>query len=39
MVSCHPVKFSGHKNYDSGDLMFLLCHVISRDPLSKQLYT
>ena len=38
MVSCHPVKFSGYKNCDSEDLIFLICHVISRDSRSMQLY-
>ena len=30
-VNHHPVKCGGHRNCGSGDLMILVCHVISQD--------
>ena len=27
--SHHPVKFFGHKHWDSGDIMVLVCHGIN----------
>ena len=36
MVSYHPAKFGGHhKNCGSGDMMFLICHVISQGNLTQ----
>ena len=34
----HPVKFGGHKHSDNGDIMVLVCHVISQDHVIKGLY-
>ena len=28
-VGFHPAKFGGHRHSDSGDIMLLVCHVIS----------
>ena len=30
-VSYHPAQFGGQKHFDSGDITFLVCHVISQD--------
>ena len=31
----HPTKFNGHKHHRRGDLMVLLCHLITQDHMSK----
>ena len=37
MVSHLPAKFDGHRHCGSGDVMFLTCHVTSRDHVFKGL--
>ena len=32
-VSYHPANFGGHRQCGSGDIMVLVCHVISQDHL------
>ena len=34
----HPVKFGGHRHSDNGDIMVLVCHVISQDHVIKGSY-
>ena len=34
----HPVKFGGYRHSDNGDIMVLVCHVISQDHVIKGLY-
>ena len=34
----HPEKFGDHTHCDTGDAMFLICHVISRDHMFTGLY-
>ena len=29
MVSDHPAKFGGNKEYDSGNIMILVCHNLA----------
>ena len=31
IVFYHPAKFGGHSHYDNGDIMILVCHIISLD--------
>ena len=31
IVCHHPAKFLGHSHYGSGDVMVLICHVITQD--------
>ena len=39
IVICHrPDRSSNHKHYDSGDIMFLSCHVTSHDNMFKGFY-
>ena len=35
-VSHHPATFLGHKHCGSGDIMVLVCHVISQDRMTKR---
>ena len=35
MVSLTPTKFNGHKHNRGGDLIVLLCHLITQDHMSK----
>ena len=35
-MSHHPAKFSGHRHSGGGDVMVLVCHVISQDHLIKK---
>ena len=37
VVSQNPDKFSDHRFYESGDLMFSICHVTSHDHMLKGL--
>ena len=37
VVSQNPDKFSDHRFYESGDLMFSICHVTSHDRMLKEL--
>ena len=38
LVSCdHADKYCGHKHYDVGDIVFLVCHVTSRKHMIKGL--
>ena len=32
-ISHHSAKFGGHRSWGSGDILFLICHVTSRDHL------
>ena len=34
-VGYHPVKFRGHRHSDNGDIVVLVCHVISQDHMIK----
>ena len=34
-VNYHPAKFRGHRHCGSGDIIFLICHVISQDQIVK----
>ena len=36
MVSHYPAKFGGHRHCDSGDIIVLVCHVISQECLIKR---
>ena len=36
--SHHPAKFGDHRHSESGDLMLLLCHMISKDKAIKESY-
>ena len=36
-VCHHPGKFCEHRHCDSGDIVFLICHVISREHTFKGL--
>lgn len=36
MVGYHPEKFGRHKNFDSEDLMFLFCHIISEEHVTQE---
>ena len=36
MVSHVPVRFDGHRHRGSADKIFLVCHVISQDHLTKR---
>ena len=38
VVSHHPNKFGDHRHCGNGDLMFLICHMTSRDHMLKGLY-
>ena len=35
-VSQHPSKFGGYGHYGTGDIIVLVCHVISRDYIIKR---
>ena len=35
-INNQPTKFGGHKRYGSGDMMILVCHVISQDHMIKR---
>ena len=35
MISHTPAKFGGHRHCGSGDIKFLVCHVISQDHVTK----
>ena len=35
-ISYHPAKFCSHRNSDSGDIVALVCHVISQDHVIKE---
>ena len=35
MVKQHPVKFGGHRACGDGDVMILVCHMISEDHVIK----
>ena len=37
MVCQHPAKFGGYRHCCSGDIIILVCHVISQDHLIKGL--
>ena len=34
-ASHHPTKFGGHRHCDGGDIIILVCHVISQDHVMK----
>ena len=36
MVSHYPAKFGGHRHCDSGDIIVLVCHVISQEYVIKR---
>ena len=38
MVSHQPAKFGGHRHCGSGDIMVLVCHVISQHHVIKRSY-
>ena len=35
-VGYYPAKFGGHRHNDSGDIVVLVCHVISQDNVIKE---
>ena len=37
-VSCQPAKFDGNRHCGDGDVMILVCHVISQDYVIKELF-
>ena len=37
-VCHHPTTFGGHRQYGSGDVMVLVCHVISQENVMKRSY-
>ena len=37
MIYHHPDKFADNKDWDCGDITFLICHVISCDCMFKDL--
>ena len=37
LIECHhPSKFDGHTHCDIGDIMFLICHMISQGHVTKE---
>ena len=38
MVCHHSDKYRDHKQYDNGDIKFLICHVISCEHMFKRLH-
>ena len=38
MVNYHPDMFGDHKHCGSGDMMFLVCHVILQDHETQEPY-
>ena len=38
LLSHHPTKFGGHKSCASKDILFLVCHVTSRDYLVREVH-